>query len=1003
MAGKKKGVELAKAYVQIIPSMEGVQQNIEDALNGGGGMGDIGSRAGAELGSAFGKAFTAAAGFIKDSLETGMGFDAAMSQVAATMGTTVDEITEMRDTAKEMGAATNYSATQAAEGLNILAMSGYDAEQSMSMLEDVLHLAAAGGMEMSEAAGDISGAMKGFGDASKDSAYYADLMAKGATLANTSVSQLGQALADGSSMGKAYSQSAEGMTVSLLRLAEQGETGSAAATALSAAYANLYTPMDQAKDAMDKLGVSAYDSTGATRDFNTVVNELNEAIQREAQGNEAIANQYKDLIFGKQGLNAYNKLVVTSIEKQEEWAAVLKDSTGSAAQQYDTMTDNLVGDMDKMRSAFEGLQIEISEELTDDIRSLVQIAADGLTWATEHANTLIGIIEGIGVAWAAMKLPAMIGAVTTAMRTLNAVCATNPILFAFTAAISAGLALKGVIDDCTDAINEIPDAFEGLDAGEVDFVKSIAQGTDDLAEAEQRLGEAEVRLKNLQTERDSTQKNLEAAQKEYNDILAKSILTSEDELKAEQLRYEIIPQLTEKLNEQRAAVGEMAQAKMDAKAQVEALTEAQEQLAEETADTTIAEEEQAAAEEDIAEKKELFAERVKDAMKEALTATIELNDRTIELDKSTAEEIGAIIDEYDALWEKQKQVIEGSFDLWNGFETDTSVTFEQLWNNLNSTSFYMNDWATAIEELGQKNVSKDLLDQLKGMGADGWKYIYALNHASDTQLKNYSDLWERTYTQIDTTTDRMMASEKKLKEDTLASLMNIPEADLEEVRAAFEKAGYASIQGYADGVEASFDEAENAIDELVDKQLEKLKSDETVEKFSEMGGYIYLGLAAGMVDSGVQLELDAAVSTIVNRVVKQTKEGFQEESPSKVFKQIGEYLPEGLALGVEGATDSAEKAVEYMADSVINSARDELTGADIGIDLGVNAYDLGRIAGSADYSAADNYSYDTPAQRSPATIQIVTPDRRVLAEWLVPDINDVMGGILELQTRGCAT
>lgn len=1003
MAGKKNGVELAKAYVQIIPSMEGVQQNIEEALNGGGGMGDIGSRAGDELGSAFGKAFTAAAGFIKDSLETGMGFDAAMSQVAATMGTTVGEITELRDKAKEMGAATNYSATQAAEGLNILAMSGYDAEHSMEMLEDVLHLAASGGMEMSEAAGDISGAMKGFGDASKDSAYYADLMAKGATLANTSVSQLGQALADGSSMGKAYSQSAEDMTVSLLRLAEQGETGSAAATALSAAYANLYTPMDQAKQAMQELGVEAYDLvTGKAREFNTVINELNEAIQRESQGNEAIANQYKDLIFGKQGLNAYNKLVVTSIEKQEEWAAVLSESTGAAAQQYDTMTDNLAGDMDKMRSAFEGLQIEISEELTDDIRSLVQIATDGLTWATEHANTLIGIIEGIGVAWAAMKLPAMIGAVTTAMRTLGAVCVGHPIVAALTAAVAVGLTLKGVIDDCTDAINEIPDAYEGLDAGEVDFVKSIAQGTDDLAEAEQRLGEAEVRLKNLQTERDSTLANRKAAEEELQQILSKSILTSEDELKAEQLQYEIIPQLTEKLNEQRAAVGEMAQAKMDAKAQVDALTEAQAQLAEETEESTAAEAEQAAAEEDLAEKKELFAERVKDAMKEALTATIDLNGQTVELNRTTAEEIGSIIDEYDALWEKQKQVIENSFDLFNGFETDTSVTFEQLWNNLNSTSFYMNDWATAIEELGQKNISKDLLDELKGMGADGWKYIYALNHASEPELKKYSDLWQSTHDKIDTTTDRIMADEKKLKEETLASLMDIPEADLEQVRAAYEQAGYASVKGYADGVEASFDEAEKAIDKLVDKQLEKLKSDETITEFSDMGKNVYLGLAKGMNDPSVTTALDTAVEVIVSRVVKKTEEGFKISSPSKVFDDMGVYIPEGLAGGVIRGTNSAEKAVEYMADSVIDSARDELRGADIGIDLGINAYALDRIVGSADYTAADNYSYTAPVQNTPVTL-VITLDSHELARATFPDINALLGQTTTLQARGYAT
>lgn len=1005
MAGKKNGVELAKAYVQIIPSMEGVQQNIEDALNGGGGVGDIGSRAGDTLGKAFGKAFTVAAGFIKDSIETGMGFDSAMSQVAATMGTTVDQVGELRDKAKEMGSATNYSATQAAEGLNILAMSGYDAEKSMEMLEDVLHLAAAGGMEMSESAADISGAMKGFGDASKDSAYYADLMAKGATLANTSVSQLGQALADGSSMGKAYSQSAESMTVSLLRLAEQGETGSAAATALSAAYANLYTPMDQAKKAMQELGVEAYDpTTGKAREFNTVVNELNEAIQRESQGNEAIANQYKDLIFGKQGLNAYNKLVVTSIEKQEEWAAVLAESTGAASQQYDTMTDNLAGDLDMMKSAFEGLQIKISEELTADLRDIVQVATEGITWLTEHTHTLIGIIEGIGVAFAAMKLPAAIGAVTTAMRTLNAVCAQNPIAAAFTIAISAGLALKGVIDDCTDAINEIPDAYEGLDDKEVDLVKSIAEGTDDLATAEQHLADVEKELRDAKNERFVTESNLRLALREYNELMEKGTQSSEDFARAAELSNEVIPALRDSLEAQDAAVGELSAAYLTAKDNAGSLAEAQEQLAEETEAATIAEQEQAAAEENLAAKKELFAETVKQSMKNALTANIELNDKTIELNRTTAEQIGDIIDEYDEMWDKQKQIIESSFDLFNGFTADTSVTFDSLMANLQDTKFYMDDWATAIEQLGQKNVSKDLLDQLKGMGADGWKYIYALNHASETELKKYSDLWEQTYNQIDTTTNRLMEEPKNEAEKAISDLMKIPDAKMEDIKAAFGEAGLTSVKGYADGIKAHFDEAETAIDELLKKQLEKLNSDETISEFEDMGKNLFLGLKNGMTDKSVLNELDSAVEVIVGRVVAKTKEGFKESSPSKVFDEIGVYLPEGLAGGVVRGTESAEKAIEYMTNSVISSARDELSGAELGIDLGVNAAVLDRVASADSYNTADSRKdYSAPAAASSPTTFIIALDSRDLARATFADINEFIGQTVTLQARGCAT
>ena len=130
----------------------------------GGGLGTAMKAAGAALAGA-GAAATA---FAADAVSVGKEFDSSMSQVAATLGMTTEEIANnidgagdtfqaLRDKAQEMGAATNFSASQAAEGLNILAMSGFDAEKSISMVEDVLHLAAAGSMDMASAAGFISG------------------------------------------------------------------------------------------------------------------------------------------------------------------------------------------------------------------------------------------------------------------------------------------------------------------------------------------------------------------------------------------------------------------------------------------------------------------------------------------------------------------------------------------------------------------------------------------------------------------------------------------------------------------------------------------------------------------------------------------------------------------------------------------------------------------------------------------------------------------------------
>lgn len=359
-------------------------------------FGEVAKQVGQMALQAFKEMAGQAVDFCKSAVSVGQEFDSSMSQVAATLGMTTDAIKNnvngagdtfdmLREKAKEMGSSTNFSASQAADGLNTLAMSGYSAKESVEMIEDVLHLSAAGSIDMANAAGYISGAMKGFNDRTKTSAYYADLMAKGATLANTSVAQLGEAMSSGAAGAAAYSQTADSMTVALLRLAEQGDVGSAAGTALAAAMKDLYTPSDKAKKALAELGISAYDTNGKARDFNTVVNELNNSLSKYTEEQQ---NAYKQSIFGQQGLNAYNKMVVTAIDKQNEWTQALANCSGEAANQYATMTDNLQGDIDSWNSALDGFKIELSDKLMPTVREFVQFGTDSLSSLT------IAFIEG---------------------------------------------------------------------------------------------------------------------------------------------------------------------------------------------------------------------------------------------------------------------------------------------------------------------------------------------------------------------------------------------------------------------------------------------------------------------------------------------------------------------------------------------------------------------------------------------------------------------------------
>ena len=336
----------------------------------------------------------AAVAFTKTSIDAGMNFDTAMSQVAATMGTTVDKIGNVKAKAEEMGRTTKYTATEAAEGMNILAQAGLSADEQISGIGTVLNLASAGAMSLEESASYTAGAVKGFGDSMSNASYYADLMAKGATLANTDVRGLGEAFSGSAATAKNYGQAADSVTLSLLRLAEQNVTGSEASTALNRAMADLYTPTDDASKALDQLGVSAYKSNGEAKDFTDLVDELNGSMQRMTaeQKNNALAT-----IFTTQGLQAFNKMTASSDATVQKFWKGIQDSSGSAAQQAATQLDNLQGDITLLSSATEGLQLAFNNTFSGTIRGAIK-------GVTSEVSGLAEAMESGGISGALSKL-----------------------------------------------------------------------------------------------------------------------------------------------------------------------------------------------------------------------------------------------------------------------------------------------------------------------------------------------------------------------------------------------------------------------------------------------------------------------------------------------------------------------------------------------------------------------------------------------------------------------
>lgn len=369
------GSQMSSTFDQISGKVGGLQKTLMGGI-GFGVMSAIG-------GKAVGLVANGVKAMASTVMDSGMSFEAAGSQIAATMGKSKSEISDIINEASRLGATTSFTATQAAEGFNVLAMSGLDAKEQIAAMAPILDLAAAGSYSLDSAASQVVGTIKGYGDSFDNAQKYADMFAKGATLAATDVNMLGVAMSSSAATASGYGQSADRTAVALLRLAEQNVTGSEAATALNRAMMDLYTPTESAAKELAKLGISAYDSSGKARDFNTVVDELNAAM---AGMSDEEKNAAKNAIFTTYGLQAFNKMTVTSTDKVKEFEkglASASDGMGSAAEQAKEQLDNLKGDMTILGSAVEGLGNTVFAKIGGGFRAAAQVATKAVSGINE--------------------------------------------------------------------------------------------------------------------------------------------------------------------------------------------------------------------------------------------------------------------------------------------------------------------------------------------------------------------------------------------------------------------------------------------------------------------------------------------------------------------------------------------------------------------------------------------------------------------------------------------
>ena len=377
------------------------------------GAQSMGSKIGSALGTAakvgaaaLAAATTAVVAFGKSSVDAGMNFDSSMSQVAATMGYTVDQLNDstseasqnfsrLRDFAQEMGRTTAFSATQAADALNYMALAGYDADTSMQMLPTVLDLAAAGGMDLAQASDMVTDAQSALGLTIEETTTMVDQMAKASSKSNTSVSQLGEAfLTIGATARNMKGGTAELATV-LGVLADNGIKGAEGGTHLRNMILSLQNPTKDSAAIMQQLGLKVYDSSGNMRSMVDIVAELRD---KTAGMDQASRDAIVSGIFNKTDLAAVNALLGTTDERFEELTQSITNADGAAKAMAETQLDNLAGDITLFQSALEGAKIAISDGLTPTLREFVQFGTESISNITTafKEDGIDGAMEALG-------------------------------------------------------------------------------------------------------------------------------------------------------------------------------------------------------------------------------------------------------------------------------------------------------------------------------------------------------------------------------------------------------------------------------------------------------------------------------------------------------------------------------------------------------------------------------------------------------------------------------
>ena len=319
-------------------------------------------------------------GIATAAIKVGSDFESQMSRVKAILGATGEEFNKLKEQAIQLGADTAFSSKQAAEGMENLAAAGFATNEIVDAMPGLLSLAAAAGEDLATSSDIAASTLRGFGLEAKDMAHVADVLAANANRTNSSVAQTGEAMKYVAPLARAAGLRLEETAAAIGIMADAGIQGSQAGTTLRGAISRLSKPTDDMQEAMDKLGISFYDSNGKMKSLTEQVGMLRKATEgmTDEQKNNLLVT-----LYGQEALSGMMALINEGEGSLGDLTEAYKNCDGEAQKAAETMQDNLSSALEQLGGSAESLGIVFYESVAENLKKTAQSATDSVNNITE--------------------------------------------------------------------------------------------------------------------------------------------------------------------------------------------------------------------------------------------------------------------------------------------------------------------------------------------------------------------------------------------------------------------------------------------------------------------------------------------------------------------------------------------------------------------------------------------------------------------------------------------